>query len=214
MVVVSPGPGFDEIFGSQPGVAIVSGGQTMNPSTADILAVFEDLPTDRAIILPNNKNIQLAAEQAAAHSTKRVKVIPTRTVPQGIAAMLAFNPDGELDEVAAAMQGRMNDVATGEVTTATRTVELDGVSVNEGQVIGLRNGKLACAGSTPDEIVLELLKLMDAADHELLTLYYGNGLTPEQASSCAAAVAEAFGNLEIEIHRGGQQHYHYIFSLE
>ncbi|HLF00639.1 MAG TPA: DAK2 domain-containing protein [Anaerolineales bacterium] len=214
MVVVSPGPGFDEIFSSQSAVAIVSGGQTMNPSTADILAAFEDLPTDRAIILPNNKNIQLAAEQAAAHSQKKVKVIPTRTVPQGIAAMLAFNPDGDLDEVAASMQGRMNDVVTGEVTTATRTVELNGVSVAEGQIIGLHNGQLACAGSSPDEIVIELLKRMNAADRELLTLYYGNGLAQVQASACAAAAAEAFGNLEIEIHRGGQQHYHYIFSLE
>ncbi len=212
-VVVSPGPGFDTLFRMQ-AVSVVSGGQTMNPSTADILNAFESLPTERVIILPNNKNIQLAAQQAAEHSKKNVKVIPTRTVPQGIAAMLAFNPDGDHDEVAAAMQSRMTEVETGEVTTATRTVELDGVAVAEGQIIGIHNGKLVCAGAAPDEVVLALLQRMNAPERELLTLYYGNGLAREQAETVAAAATAAYSNLEVEIHEGGQPHYHYIFSIE
>lgn len=217
-VVVSPGPGFDEIFASQPAVAIVSGGQTMNPSTKDILDAFEGLPVDNVIILPNNKNIQLAAEMAATSiaedKSKLAKVIPTRTVPQGIAALLAFNPDGDFDEVAEAMLKRIGDVETGEVTTATRTVELDGVSVQDGQIIGLRNGKLVCAGLTPDEVVLDLLTQMQAAERELVTLYYGNGLELAQAEATRAAIETAFSNLEVQIFMGGQQHYHYIFSLE
>jgi DAK2 domain fusion protein YloV len=212
-VVVSPGPGFDRVFSGK-AVALVSGGQTMNPSTADILAAFEELPTDKALILPNNKNIQLAAEQAAGATVKKVKVIPTRTVPQGISAMLSFDPDGDLDEVAAAMQNRIGDVETGEVTTATRTVEIDGVAVAEGQIIGLHNGKLACAGDSPEAVVLHLLERMSATDRELLALFYGNGLTQADAEAVAAAVAGQYGNLEIEVHYGGQLHYHYIFALE
>ncbi len=212
-VVVSPGPGFDRVFSGK-AVALVSGGQTMNPSTADLLAAFEELPTDKALILPNNKNIQLAAEQAAGATVKKVKVIPTRTVPQGISAMLSFDPDGDLDGVAAAMQNRLGDVETGEVTTATRTVEIDGVAVAEGQIIGLHNGKLACANATPEAVVLRLLERMNATNRELLALFYGNGLTQADAEAVAAAVAGQYGNLEIEVHYGGQLHYHYIFALE
>ncbi len=212
-VVVSPGSGFDRVFAGK-AVSIVSGGQTMNPSTADILAAFEDLPTGRAVILPNNKNIQLAAGQAAEASKKHVRVIPTRTVPQGIAAMLAFDSDGELDPVVEAMTRRIGEVDTGEVTTATRTVEIDGVSVSEGQIIGLHNGRLACAGTTPEAVVIDLLAKMNAGERELLTLYFGNDLTRADAERAAAVVSERFAHLATEIYSGGQQHYHYIFSLE
>ena len=215
-VVVSPGSGLDHIFRAS-AVSIVSGGQTMNPSTADILAAFDDLPTDKAVILPNNKNIQLAAQLAAQQATdagKHVHVIPTRTVPQGLAAMLSFDPDGDLAAVAEAMTRRITEVETGEVTTATRTVELDGVAVSEGQIIGLHNGKLACAAESPDAAVVALLGQMNAADHELLTLFYGNGLSRAQADATAAAVGAQYANLEVEVYEGGQPHYHYIFSLE
>jgi hypothetical protein len=214
-VVVSPGPGFDQVFRSQAKtVALVSGGQTMNPSTADILAAFASLPTDKIVILPNNKNIQLAAVQAAQHTSKRAKVIPTRTVPQGIAAMLAFDPDGDLDEVADSMTRRIGEVETGEVTIAVRSVEIDGVAVTEGQAIGLHNGRLACAAESPQAAVLDLLSQMNAADCELLSLFYGNGLAQSDAEDMAALIAGRYPALEIETHPGGQQHYHYIFSLE
>lgn len=213
VVTVSPGAGFDEVFHMQ-AVAVVSGGQSRNPSTADILNAFENLPTDRVIILPNNKNIQLAAQQAADTSSKAVKVLPTRTVPQGIAALLAFDPNGDLDTVYAAMQRRVGDVQTGEVTTATKTVEIEGVAVTEGQIIGLHNGKLACAGAKPAPVILELLRLMQAPDHELVTLYYGNNLTETEVEADSEAIKAAFPNLEVQIFFGGQQYYHYIFSLE
>lgn len=212
-VVVSPGKGFDRVFNGQ-AVAIVSGGQTMNPSTADILAAFEDLPTDRVIILPNNKNIQLAAQQAAENTVKKAIVLPTRTVPQGVAAMLSFDPDGELEAVAESMRRRIDEVHTGEITTATRTVQLDGVAVQEGQIIGLHNGKLVCAAATPEETMTTLLEKMNAADYELATLYYGSDLTDRDAQAMAGVIGETFGNLEVEIHAGGQQHYFYIFSIE
>ncbi len=212
-VIVSPAPGFDRIF-HRPGVAIVSGGQTMNPSTQDILAAFEDIPTERVIILPNNKNIQLAAEQAADVSIKDVRVLPTQTVPQGIAAQLSFNPDGDLDSVFESMHRRIAEVETGEVTTATRNVTLGGVEVQEGKIIGLHNGELVFSGESPQICVSKILHAMGVADFELVTLYFGDFILEEDAAATATAISEEFENLEVEIYSGGQKHYHYIFSAE
>ncbi|MFQ5410044.1 MAG: DAK2 domain-containing protein [Anaerolineales bacterium] len=212
-VVVSPARGFDHIF-HRPGVALVSGGQTMNPSTQDILRAFEDAPTDKVIVLPNNKNIQLAAEQAAALSVKQVRVLPTRTVPQGIAAQLAFNPAGELDEVVAAMTARIDEVETGEVTTATRDVTLNGVAVREGQIIGLHNGEIKCASKSVRDCVFNLLQIMQAEDYELLTLYHGADVPESAAREIAGEIEAAYGELEVQVYAGGQQHYFYIFSIE
>ena len=212
-VVMSPAPGFDRIF-HRPGVAIVSGGQTMNPSTQDILAAFEDIPTERVIILPNNKDIQLAAEQAADISIKEVRVLPTQTVPQGIAAQLGFNPDGDLESVLESMHRRIAEVETGEVTTATRNVTLGGVEVQEGKIIGLHNGELVFSGESPQICVLRILHAMGVANFELVTLYYGDFILEEDAAATATAISEEFENLEVEIYFGGQKHYHYIFSAE
>src|SRR6185436_11848792 len=125
----------------------------------------------RIIVLPNNKNIILAAQQAAGMSSKQVRIVPTRTVPQGLAALLSLIPEGELDEVGEAMERGMASVETGEVTTASRSVELDGVAVTEGQPIGLRNGSLAVSAASVPEAVTGLLDKMKAGEHELVTLY-------------------------------------------
>lgn len=151
VVVVSPGTGLSRIFASLGVAAIVPGGQTMNPSTQDILSSFENLPTDKVIILPNNKNIILAANQAKEVTVKQVAVVPTRTVPQGLAAMLSLSPDGDLNAVAEKMAKAMANVKTGEVTVATRTVEIDGVSVRDGQVIALLDGKLVVSAETVEQ---------------------------------------------------------------
>ena len=214
VVAVAPGPGIAEVFASLGAAAIVEGGQTMNPSTQDILQAFENLPTDKIIILPNNKNVILAAQQAKEVTVKQVEVIPSRTVPQGLAAMLAYDPDGDLEETVAAMLESMEDIVSGEVTIATRTVELDGVAVNEGEHIALLDGKLVLAADGLDEAVLGLLKQAEAEERELLTMFYGDGLSKSEAHRLADVIREAYPEMEIEVQFGGQPHYPLILSVE
>jgi DAK2 domain fusion protein YloV len=213
-IAVAPGPGIARVFASLGVAAIVSGGQTMNPSTQEILNAFESLPTDRILILPNNKNIQLAAEQARELTVKQVRVIPARTIPQGIASMLSFASDGDLDTVAQAMTQALSLVESGEITLATRSVELNGVRVNEGQVIGLHNGTLVVSGDSIEAALLALLEHMHAGEHELVTLYYGSDLTAAQVNPIADRVRERFTSQEVELHDGGQPHYPFILSVE
>lgn len=214
VVAVSPGSGISRIFASLGAAAIVSGGQTMNPSTKDILDAFENLPTNKIIILPNNKNIILAANQAKEVTVKQIHVIPTRTVPQGLAAMLHLNPDGDLEKVAEKMTRAIENVVTGEITVATRTVEIDGVNVREGQVIGLLNGKLAISADSLEHACLELLEKANAADYELITLFYGEDLKNLEANRIADLAREKYPAQEIEVQEGGQPHYQFIISIE
>lgn len=214
VVAVVPGPGLSRVFAGLGVAAIIPGGQTMNPSTRDILSSFENLPTDKIVILPNNGNVLLAARQAAELTTRRVAVVPSKTVPQGISAMLALVPNGGLDEVALAMTAAVGQVETGEVTTATRSVEIDGVAVSAGQVIGLHNDVLKVAGNAIDEVVFGLLRQMGAEDREIITFYYGEGVGPAEANALVDRVREAFPGQEVEVHDGGQPHYQYMISAE
>ena len=214
VVAVSPGPGFTRLLASMGAAAIVSGGQTNNPSTEEILEAVGALPTDNIIILPNNKNIILAAQQAADLSVKQVRLVPTRSAPQGIAAMLQYLPEGDLASVAAAMERGLSEVETGEVTRASRGVEIDGVRTREGDIIGLHNGVLREAGEALPPVLLALLEHMGGARREIVTLYYGAEVTPAEADAMAAAVEATYPNLEAQVHSGGQPHYHYIFSVE
>ncbi len=214
VVAVAPGPGIARMFASLGVAALVEGGQTMNPSTQDIIAAFENLPTNKVIILPNNKNIVMAAEQAAELTVKQVQVVRSRNVPQGLAAMLRLLPAAELDEVAAEMNDALEEVACGEVTTATRDVEIDGVKVKDGQCIGLHNGKLVISDPDLQTATLGLLEAMGADSLEILTLFYGADIQPDQAEEVSAAIQEKFSDLEVEVHAGGQPHYQFILSLE
>jgi dihydroxyacetone kinase-like predicted kinase len=214
VVVVSPGLGLSRIFASLGVAAIVAGGQSMNPSTQDILNSFENLPTDKVIILPNNKNIILAANQAKDVTVKHVMVIPTRTVPQGLAAMLSLIPDGELVSVAEKMTRAINSVKTGEITIATRTVEIDGVNVKDGQVIALLDGKLVVSAESVEQGVMELLEKAGADELELITFFYGEGLPHAEANRIADLVREKYPSHEIEVQEGGQPHYQFIISIE
>ncbi len=214
VVVVSPGAGLSRIFASLGVAAVVAGGQSMNPSTQDILSSFENLPTDKVIILPNNKNIILAANQAKEVTVKQVEVVPTRTVPQGLAAMLSLVPDGDLATVAAKMNKALSTVKTGEITIATRTVEIDGVSVKDGQVIALLDGKLVVSTESVEKGVMELLKKAKAEDHELITLFYGEGMTHAEANRIADVIHVQYPSLEVEVQEGGQPHYQFIISIE
>ena len=214
VVVVSPGIGLSRIFASLGVAAIVSGGQTMNPSTKDILDSFESLPTDRIIILPNNKNIVLAAQQAKEVTAKSVCVVPSKTIPQGLAAMLQFDPDGDLDNVVEKMTRALESVVTGEITIATRSVEIDGVTVKDGQVIALLNGKLAVSSDNLEHACLEFMGKAGAAEHELITLFYGEETPHGEANRIADLIRQAYPEQEVEVQEGGQPHYQFILSLE
>jgi DAK2 domain fusion protein YloV len=214
VVTVSPGNGLARIFGSLGAAAVVSGGQTMNPSTRDILDAFENLPTNKVIILPNNKNIVLAANQAKEVTAKEVRVVPSRNVPQGLAAMLHLNPDGDLDKVAEKMTKALESVITGEITVATRSVEIDGVAVKDGEVIALLNGKLAVSTDSVEHACFEFLEKAKAEDYELITLFYGEDMKHAEANRTADLVREKYPNQEIEVQEGGQPHYQFIISIE
>jgi DAK2 domain fusion protein YloV len=214
VVTVSPGAGLSRIFASLGVAAIVEGGQTMNPSTQEILAAFENLPTDKIIILPNNKNIVMAANQAKDVTVKSVQVVPSRTIPQGLSAMLALNPDGDLEVVAEKMNKSLTLVTTGEITIATRSVEIDGVNVEQGQVISLLDGKLVCSAQSVEEGCMCLLEKANAKEHELITLFYGEDLTPTEANRISDKVRKSYPGQEIEVQDGGQPHYQFIISVE
>ncbi|MFN8413790.1 MAG: DAK2 domain-containing protein [Anaerolineales bacterium] len=214
VVVVSPGQGLSKIFASLGVAAVVAGGQTMNPSTQDILNSFENLPTDKIIILPNNKNIIMAANQAKEVTVKKVQVVPTRTVPQGLSAMLSLIPDGELDAIAEKMTKAMSNVKTGEITVATRSVEIDGVVVKDGQVIALLDGKLVVSAETVEQGVMDLLEKANAGEHEIITLFYGEGMTHAEANRIADVITSKYESLEVEVQEGGQPHYQFIISIE
>ena len=214
VVVVSPGAGLSRIFASLGVAAIVEGGQTMNPSTQDILSSFENLPTDKVIILPNNKNIVMAANQARDVTVKKVAVVPSRTIPQGLAAMLSLQPDGDLEAVAERMTKALDHVKTGEITVATRSVEIDGVKVETGQVIALLDGKLVASAGSVEEGALALLEKASAEEHELVTLFYGENLTHAEANHIADVIRGKYSNLEVEVQEGGQPHYQFIISVE
>lgn len=213
-LAVAPGEGITRVFQSLGTTAIVPGGQTMNPSTQDFMRLLEAIPTDRALLLPNNSNVIMAARQAAELSQKQVLVVPTKTIPQGIAAMLAFNDQRDLDTNAHAMEAAAKHVMTGEVTQATRSVEFNGINVEQGHIIGLLNDELTTAGSTIDEVAWLLLNQMDVENLEIVTLYYGNGLKAETAVTLGDAIREKYPHLEVEVVDGGQPHYDYIISAE
>ena len=213
-VAVAPGPGIARVFASLGVSAIVEGGQTMNPSTQEILNSFGNLPTEQVVILPNNKNIILTAQAAAQLTVKHVNVIPSRSVPQGMAAMMRLIPSGNVNEVVADMTAAMSDVETGEVTTATRSVEIDGVDVKEGQIICLHNGKLVLAANNLKDAALGLLKKAHADHFELITLFYGSGVSRMDVDAILDSIRKKFPKQEIEVQDGGQPHYQFIFSIE
>jgi DAK2 domain fusion protein YloV len=214
VVAVSPGAGLSRIFASLGVAAVVEGGQTMNPSTQDILNSFENLPTDKIIILPNNKNIVMAANQAKDVTVKQVAVVPSKTVPQGLSAMLSLHPDGDLHSVAEKMIKALEHVRTGEITTATRSVEIDGVKVETGQVIALLDGKLVASAGSVEDGCLELLEKADAAEHELITLFYGQDVIHAEANRIADLIRSKYSVQEVEVQEGGQPHYQFIISVE
>lgn len=214
VVAVAPGAGLAKVLRSLGAANIVDGGQTNNPSTEEIFQAIQDVPTDKVVVLPNNKNIILAAETARDLSPKNVIVVPTVNVPQGVSALFAYRADGELAEVAAAMQSACGQVSSGEITTATRTVSLDGVDVQVGNYIGLANGRLCAAGETMTDVVATTLQKMGVADCELLSVYYGQDISPAEAETFSEEIQALYPDLEIELVAGGQPYYFFILGAE
>jgi DAK2 domain fusion protein YloV len=214
VVSVALGDGLTRVFESLGVSAVVQGGQTMNPSTKDLLDAIETVPCDAVVLLPNNKNVILAAEQASSLSSKSVAVIPTRSIPQGVAALLALSQQADLEDNVSLMTAALSEVESGEITTATRSVTVNDVEVTAGQIIGLHDGELKVSGTTIDGVAQTLLKEMDPTDREIITLYYGDNVSESDASTLADLLQQDWPDLEIEVINGGQSHYHYILSLE
>jgi DAK2 domain fusion protein YloV len=213
-VVVAPGQGLTQVFESLGASVVVSGGQTMNPSTEDLFQAAEKVPTDDVIILPNNKNIVMAAEQVQTLSQKNVAVVRTITIPQGIAALLALNYQADLETNIRVMTEAAKSIETAEITTAVRSVQINGINVQEGEIIGLVNGTLTATGDLPTQVVQECLKRMHADEYEIITIYYGEAVSADEAQELAEIVGELYADQEVEVVDGGQPHYYYILSAE
>jgi fatty acid kinase len=194
--------------------AIVEGGQTMNPSTEEILRSFENLPTDKIIILPNNKNIILAAQSAATMTVKSVVVIRSKNVPQGLSAILRLDPDSDLETMEKQMTESLTDIETGEITTATRSVQFNGVDVKEGQVIVLHNGDLINSATCLEDACFEFLKSADTSSRERVTIFYGGNIDRPKVNEIADLIRLKYPKQELEIHEGGQPYYQFIISVE
>jgi uncharacterized protein len=213
-VVVAAGAGWTRVFESLGVAAIVPGGQTMNPSTQELLEAVERVPSQKVILLPNNGNVILSARQVPQLTSKEVHVVPTASLPQGITALLAFNFEADFAANCAAMDAAITGVQSVEITRAVRTVQIDGVDVNEGDFIGLVNDKLVCSGPDQDAVIKEALARARVEEYEIITLYYGADADEAAAQALRQRIVMWFPRLAVEVVNGGQPYYAYIMSVE
>jgi DAK2 domain fusion protein YloV len=211
VVAVVAGAGNGRLFESL-GARVVDGGRTMNPATADILAAVEASSADEVIVLPNNSNVIMSSEQAADHSSKTVRVLPTVSLPAGLAAMVAFDPSAGAEENVESMRDALSAVATGAVTVASRDVDLDGVSVRTGSYLGLADGEAVAGGDSFDEVAAAVIERLLAQPREVLTLLTGED--EPQLDALLQQIEGAHPELELEVHEGGQPHYPLLVSAE
>jgi len=214
VITISPGNGISKIFQSLGVARVISGGQTMNPSTNDIYEAFKDLPTDKIIILPNNKNIIMASEAAKILSKKNVAVIPSTSIPQGMVSCFRLDPNADFDDIVEEMNEALTEVDTGEITTATRSIKINGVNVKKGEVISLLNGKLVHSSRSIYKSCSELLKIAGTEEKEHITIFYGNNVEKEMVDKLTGQIKSEYPDHEMEIHAGGQPHYQFILSIE
>lgn len=214
-VAVSVGEGLDEIFKGLNVDHIISGGQTMNPSTEDILNAIDKINADNIYVLPNNKNIILAAQQAESLvEDKNIIVIPSKTIPQGISAMIGFIPDNSPEDNKEAMIDSMSYVKTGEVTYAVRDTVIDDKEIKEGNIMGIGDEGILAVGEEINDTTINMIKEMQDEESEIVSLYYGAEVTEEAANKLADKIAEALPEIEVEVYPGGQPIYYYIASVE
>ena len=215
VVAVAAGSGMREVFRSLGAAAIVPGGQTMNPSVQEILQAVELVPSQKVILLPNNKNIILAVSQVPSLTSKEVAVVPTRTVPQGIAALIAFNYEGGMEENVQAMEEAVATVKTVEITEAARSTQLQGLKIKKGQAIAIVDDEnLVAAGDNTAEVLFEALDKAGIESAEVVTVYYGADIEAAQAEQVVQKIHDKYPEKQVEMVSGGQPHYRYIVSLE
>lgn len=214
IIAVVSGDGLAEVFRSLGAAGIVTGGQTMNPSTKDLLQAVESVPSDKIIILPNNKNIVLTAGQVQSLTRKSIKVVPTETIPQGVAALLAFDYEADFETNSQLLTRAKSTVKSIEITRAVRTVKVEGLDIKKKQAIGLLDGELVAHGNNTAEVLNEVLARLNLDEAEVITIYHGADTEPAEAEQVSAAIREQNPHLQIEIVHGGQPHYNYIVSVE
>ena len=214
IISVALGEGVSNIFKDLGVDYVIEGGQTMNPSTQDILDCVNKLNADNIFVLPNNKNIIMAATQAADISDKNIVVIPSKSIPQGISAVTVFNPDGNVDDNIDQMNEAIKNVKTGSVTYAVRDTDIEGKKISEGDIIGLSEGKITEVGTNVYEVTEKLVGSLSNEDTELITLYYGSDLKEEEVMALVKKLEESYENADIQCYEGKQPLYYFIISVE
>jgi len=214
IVTVAMGSGIKALFESIGATVVIEGGQTMNPSTEDIVKAIEQCNAENVIVLPNNGNIVMAAEQAASVAECNVAVVTSKTVPQGMSALLSFNPTASLDENKSGMQDALKTVKTGQITYAVRDTEIDGVEITKDHFMGILESKIVTTDANQLDAAKKLLQDMIDEDSEILTILYGQEVSDEEISKLIEFAEESFDHLEVEVHNGNQPLYSYIFSIE
>ena len=214
-IAVSAGEGLTDIFKGLGVDYLIEGGQTMNPSTEDMLNAIDQVNAKNIFILPNNKNIILAAEQARdLTEDKKIVVLPTKTIPQGISAMIGYMPEASVDENAENMKDAYQDIASGQVTYAVRDTSIDGKEIHNGDIMGINDGGIAAVGKDLMETTIDLLSTMVDEDSELICLYYGADVSKQDADALSDEIEEKFPECEVEVNFGGQPIYYYMISVE
>lgn len=214
-ISVSIGEGINEIFEGLGSDYIIEGGQTMNPSTEDMLNAIDKINADNIFILPNNKNIILAANQAKALvKDKKIFVIPTKTIPQGITAIINYVPEKSPEDNALCMEEEIKRVKTGQVTYAVRDTSIDGKEIKQGDIMGIGDHTILSVGNNIERATKEMIEILVDDESELISIYYGADMTQEAAENLAADIEEKYPDLDIEVHSGGQPIYYYIISVE
>ncbi len=214
-ITVSIGDGINGIFRELGADYIIEGGQTMNPSTDDMLQAIDEVNADTIFILPNNKNIVLAANQAKALvKDKKIIVIPTKTVPQGITAIINFMPDADAETNEAAMLEEIKNVKTGQVTYAVRDTRIDDKEIHEGDIMGIGDKGILAVGSEIEDTALEMLKELVDEDSELISIYYGEEVEEDAAQSFVEKIEELYPDVDVDAHLGGQPIYYYVMAVE
>jgi DAK2 domain fusion protein YloV len=214
IVTVAMGSGIKELFESMGAVQVIEGGQTMNPSTEDIVKAIEEANAEQVILLPNNGNIVMAAQQAASVVGEHAVVVPSKTVPQGMAAVLAFNPALTLEENASNMKAALSSVKTGQVTYAVRDTQIDGVDIRKDDYMGIAEGTIVAAAGDKVEAAKKLLAHMVTEDDEIVTILQGEDASDEQVEELQSFIEATFEDVEVEVYKGNQPLYSFIISAE
>ena len=214
IMAVAMGEGITEIFNDLNVDKIIEGGQTMNPSTEELLSTIDEINADEIIILPNNSNIILAAQQAQKISERKISIVPTKTIPQGITAMLSFNPESGIDENILHMTDSMKEVKTIQVTYSVRDSFFNDIEIKKGDILGIFNGDIVSVGENINAVALEVLEKAMAEDDEIITVYYGDSIEKDIAKDLLENIESKNDDVDVEIYQGKQPVYHYIISVE